>query len=616
MAQTCAGNSAAGDPARSGIDRANAYFNAAAAYNAAAARAPSAVCETSSACSQTALTLLERSTASQQDNQISLAGSPAKNAVNERFILRRKLEQSRALRGVANGGASNASCGTKTACLTTAADLLAPINVEPWLSSTDEATAHLGCELLDARWRANNDLGRQREYKYVEDLRRVVSACPTFAASASDRLAEISFERAETVRQSLARTNSTTSLAAAQGAITDYRDALSASRFKLPAYRGMGNIYQSLARRDPAGASTYLESAADALNQAVTLGAATETADARAIDMGQLGNSLIGLARVTGQPGSPERRALFERAAQSLQDAVNLAPTSAHYASLGEAYGELGKCQASISAYQSAIPGQAGTEKVSTYLALSGMYEQCEQPELALQTLKQALAQGAVSADVQFKIGSSEYGKGNFRAALTALRSAESGLNSADAAEANYMISVAEIVTRPAGWQKSALGHAERAVSLNTRNWTYNRQACLATILNGDKTVKEGSSIGRCPDAGTPEASLLRGMYFLKQAQSMDVSAYDLASQTRWRSVLRAAETAFTRGQEPLAAAKDSERTVRFDDLQANVDISSRLQQGLKVVQRCNREITLGPDDPAWKDIDAFYGRYGVLKCS
>jgi hypothetical protein len=109
---------------------------------------------------------------------------------------------------------------------------------------------------------------------------------------------------------------------------------------------------------------------------------------------------------------------------------------------------------------------------------------------------------------------------------------------------------------------------------------------------------------------------VLRGMYFLKQAQSMDVSAYDLASQTRWRSVLRAAETAFAKGQEALTDAEDSARIVRFDDLQANVDIPSRLQQGLKVIQRCNREITLGPEDPAWKDIDAFYGRYGVLKCS
>ncbi|HAE28866.1 MAG TPA: hypothetical protein DCG58_17035, partial [Hyphomonas adhaerens] len=81
-------------------------------------------------------------------------------------------------------------------------------------------------------------------------------------------------------------------------------------------------------------------------------------------------------------------------------------------------------------------------------------------------------------------------------------------------------------------------------------------------------------------------------------------------------SVLRAAETAFTNGQEALADAPDRERMVRFDDLQADVDIAARLQQGLTVVQRCNREITLGPQDPVWNDLKAFYGHYGVLKCS
>jgi hypothetical protein len=105
-------------------------------------------------------------------------------------------------------------------------------------------------------------------------------------------------------------------------------------------------------------------------------------------------------------------------------------------------------------------------------------------------------------------------------------------------------------------------------------------------------------------------------MYFLKQAQSMDVSAYDLASQTRWRGILRAAETAFAQGQEILTNDPDAKRTPYFDDLQAEIDLSTRLEQGLTVIQRCNREITLGPQDPAWNDLNAFFGHYGVLKCS
>jgi tetratricopeptide (TPR) repeat protein len=324
----------------------------------------------------------------------------------------------------------------------------------------------------------------------------------------------------------------------------------------------------------------------------------------------------MALSKVTGLPGSVERQALAERAASALQSAVDLAPTAVRYAVLGDAYADTGQCTLAIPAYNSAIPGLAAAHKVSTILALSAAYDACGQPDLALQTLNQASAAGNVSAEVRYEIGRKEFNNGNFQAALGALRAAESGLNGLQAAEANYMMSVAETITRPDGWQKSALSHAERAVSLNARTWVYNRQACLATILKGGKSVKDGTSLARCPDAGTPEASLLRGMFFLKQAQSMDVSAYNLASQTQRRSVLQAAETAFTRGQEALTDAPDRERLVQFDDLQANVDIAARLQQGLTVIQRCNREVTLGPQDPVWNDLNTFYGHYGILKCS
>lgn len=616
MAQSCSGNSAAGDPARSGIERANAYFNAASAYNALAQTGTTnALCRGAGACNQIALSLLDQSLASQQDNQVSLTGSAARIATNRRFIVRRTLERSRALRGVANSGTVNASCGTRTNCLSDAAALLSSLTVDiPPVSEAPEA-ARLGCEVLDTRWRVNSDLGREREYLYVEDLRRLVRECPAYAASASDRLAEISFERAERIREGLVQADPPPSIEAALGAITDYRSTLGTDRFKLPSYRGMGSVYQALAKRDPSGARTYLESAVDAYEKASIL-SASGTAAERAEDLEALGTSMMQLAHISGTPGSAERQTLSEGAANALQDAVNLAPTPARYALLGDAYGDTGQCTLAIPAYKAAISGLAGAEKISTILSLSEAYDACGQPDLALQTLNQANAEGNVSADVRYEIGRKEFENGSFPAALAALSAAESGLNGMRAAEANYMMSVAETITKPSGWQKSALDHAERAVSLNARTWAYNRQACLATILRGGKDAKNGSGLARCPDPGTPEASLLRGMFFLKQAQSMDVSAYNLASQTQWRSVLRAAETAFTNGQEALADAPDRERMVRFDDLQADVDIAARLQQGLTVVQRCNREITLGPQDPVWNDLKAFYGHYGVLKCS
>lgn len=616
MAQTCGGNSAAADPSRSGIERASAFFNAASAYNALAATgAANTLCASAGSCSQIALSLLDQSIASQQDTQVSLTGSSERVAVNKRFILRRTLERSRALRGVANSGVANASCGTRTKCLTDAAALLASVSVEIPPALEEPQAARLGCEVLDTRWRVNSDIGREREFLYVDDLRRLVSDCPGYAAAASDRLAEISFDRAERVKEDLAQTDAPVSIEASLGAITDYRDTLGTDRFRLPAYRGMGAIYRFLAKRDAAGTRTYLESAVEAYEKAASFSTSGSAAE-RAADQEYLGTSLMALSKVAGAPGSTERLALAERAAVAMQNAVNLAASPTRYALLGNAYSDTGQCTPAIAAYNNAVPGLAGTDKVSAILALSSAYDACGQPDLALQTLNQANAAGNVSAEVRYEIGRKEFDNGNFPAALSALRAAESGLNGMQAAEANYMMSVAETITRPEGWQKSAFDHAERAVSLNARTWVYNRQACLSAILKGGKAAKNGSNLARCPDAGTPESDLLRGMFFLKQAQSMDVSAYNLASQTEWRSVLRAAETAFTRGQESLADAPERERRVRFDDLQTDVDIAARLQQGLKIIQRCNREITLGPQDPVWNDLNAFYGHYGVLKCS
>jgi tetratricopeptide (TPR) repeat protein len=616
MARTCEGVSAAGDPSRSGIERANAYFNAASAYNAISTKgAASSLCTTAGVCSQTALTLLDQSLASQQDHQISLTGNVQQVAMNKRFMLRRTLERSRALRGVAESGITNATCGTATACLTDAAALLSaiPIEIPPAEEAPEEA--RLGCELLDTRWRINSDLGREREYLYVEDLRRLVSACPQYAPVASEKLAEISFERAEGVRLGLEGEDAIPSIEASLGAITDYRDALKSERFRLPSYRGIGAIHKTLAERAPASARTYLEDAVDAYENSTALSASAAPAE-RAGDYEHLGISLLALARVTGAPGSTERDTVSERAVHALREAATLSPSPTRYALLGTAYSNTDQCTLAIPAYKSAIPGLAGTDKITTIIALSGAYDACGQPELALQTLNQANAEGNASAEVHYKIGRKEFDNGNFSAALGALRSAESGLNGTQAAEANYMMSVAETITRPSGWQQSALDHAERAVSLNSRTWAYNRQACLVTILKGGKSVKQGSSLARCPDTGTPEANLLRGMYFLKQAQSMDVSAYDLASQTRWRGILRSAETAFTKGREALKDAREHERVVRFDDLQADVDLDIQLQQGLTVIQRCNREVTLDPQDPVWNSLNAFYGHYGVLKCS
>ena len=68
----------------------------------------------------------------------------------------------------------------------------------------------------------------------------------------------------------------------------------------------MGSVYQALAKRDPSGARTYLESAVDAYEKASIL-SASGTAAERAEDLEALGTSMMQLAHLSGTPGCAER---------------------------------------------------------------------------------------------------------------------------------------------------------------------------------------------------------------------------------------------------------------------------------------------------------------------
>jgi hypothetical protein len=128
--------------------------------------------------------------------------------------------------------------------------------------------------------------------------------------------------------------------------------------------------------------------------------------------------------------------------------------------------------------------------------------------------------------------------------------------------------------------------------------------------------VRTGTSLSRCPQDGSPDKSLLRGLYFLKQAQLLDVSAYDLAAQDHWRSVLRLAEESFRTGMVQIETSGSKSSRVVFDDLGREVDVLEHLKDGLDVIQRCRRELAIPENTEAWKELEDFFGHYGVLRCS
>ncbi|MEZ5946934.1 MAG: tetratricopeptide repeat protein [Hyphomonas sp.] len=615
MAASCAGGAAAGDPARSGIDRSTSYFNAASAYLALGqGNAENDLCPAPGDCFSSALSLAELSVANQGDDQMSNAASAAASLADSRFVLRRAILRSRALQGLADTENGVDSCGGKTSCLTQAAETLNSLALAPAeLEEADKLQAQIACEGLDLRWRVNSELGRAQEHAYLQDLAKIVDQCPRYKATASDRLAEISFDHAESIRRSLASAE-TSNTDAAIAAITRYHEALEVDRFTLPSYRGLGEVHRWLALADRASRRAHLENAVEAFRTSADLSGTTTDVGGRARDLELLGQSQLELAQTysTSEDAAP----LIQEGSAALSEAVSLEPTAQRSYLLAQAYQMSGQTDLAIRAYEAALSGLNGLDRVEASLSLADLLDRVGNPAEALQVLERASAQGPVDAEVEYEIGRRRFANGAVVDAQAPLIRAVSSLTGSRLMEAHYMLSIIETKKRATGWKQRAMDHAMIAANGGTQIWKYSRQACLATILLGGADLESGVSASNCPDVRSPEGKLLKGMFYLKQAQLTEVSAYNLPSQTRWRSILRAAEDAFREGQNLSGSAPAYETRVRFDDLAGDVDVPRRLEQGLSVVARCRRDIQLGPADPVWPDLESFFGQYGVLKCS
>jgi hypothetical protein len=619
MAIVCSGPEAAADPSRSGVERATAYFNAASGYNLLGERGTTSLaCETTSACYQFALNLVEKSFVNQEDALVRKDNASSIEDTDERFILRRRLAQARALAGTAVSG--SLACAEPDQCLGAATAALATQDLAALAARKDEPIAAFACQGLDLNAQISQLRGTEHEYAAVTDLRQIIRSCPSFAASATDTLAKIAYNRGEQLRGSMAASaaaNAPPSQSAALGlsAVSSYRDALRSGSVSLPAYRGLGAVYLALSGLEPGKAGEHFGAAKDAFDAAQKISAATPD-DAHAKDLEQLGVSYMSLAGAKRPIDELEQERLIDAAIRVLRKSTSVSPTYDRQILLGEAYELAGRSEEAEAVYRTALAsGQSAGHEAAT-LSLARLLERTGKAEEALSVLQKASASGLQAAPVRYEIGRLQFGKSDFPSAIDALSPIAGTLPAAQAAEARYMLSVAETVLRRTGWQARARANADDAAQANSFSAKYSRQACLSHILASGPDVKSGASLQRCPAGDTAEKHLLRGMYFLKQAQLIDVSAYDMASQDYWRSVLRLAQDAFQSGEAALKARPEANANPRFDDLGHVIDLAAVLAQGKLVVERCRRDTSVEAGSQTWKELEAFYGHYGVLKCS
>ena len=618
MALSCSGPEAAADPDRSGVERANSYFNAAVGYNLlAAAEQTSGACQTGGACYQSALTLLEKSFANQEDALVRKDNAAPLPPADERFILRRRLAQAQALTGAARSGSS--ACQDPELCLSAASDALAVLDLAALASRKDDPISTFACRALELGTEINQLKGAEHEYAAVADFRQIIRYCPMLAASASDKLARIAFNRGEQLRRSMAESvasNAPLSQSAALGAsaAASYRDAAGSDAVKLAAYRGLGAVSLSLADLEPGKAAEHFSAAGDAFNAAQALSAATPD-DTHAGDLEQLGGSYLKLAGTQRLTDPKENGKLIDAAIRVLEKSTSLSPTYNRQMILGEAYEQAGRHKDAEAVYRLATAsGYSGHE--TAILSLARLLERSGKPQDALSVLEKALATGHESASISYEIGRLKFGQSDFSGVIDALPRPSEKLSATQSAEANYMLSVAETVTRRKGWQARARAYADEAAQANSYSSKYSRQSCVSHILGGGPDVKSGASLQHCPVDDSAEKHLLRGMYFLKQAQLIDVSAYDMSSQDYWRSILRLAQDSFQSGQAAMKLHPQAKPRPRFDDIGREIDLAAALAQGNMVVERCRRDVDIETGSQTWKDLEAFFGHYGVLKCS
>lgn len=619
MAIACSGPDAAADPGRSGVERATAYFNAAAGYNLLGSNGTTSLaCETSSACYQFALNLIEKSFVNQEDALVRKDNASSLGEVDERFILRRRLAQARALAGTAASG--GAACTEPEKCLGAAADALATLDLAALAARPDDPVAAIACQALDLNAQISQLRGAEHEYAAVTDLRQIIRSCPPLAASATNTLAKIAYNRGEQLRKSMADSSAASappsqSVALGVSAVSSYRDALRSDSVSLSAYRGLGAVYLALAALEPGKAAEHFGAARDAFDAAQKISASTPD-DAHAEDLEQLGVSYLSLAGAKRPVDALEQESLIGAAIRALVKSTSLAPTYDRQMVLGEAYEQAGRNSEAEAIYRTALAsGQSAGQEAAT-LSLARLLERTGKTQDALSVLQTAFATGLQGAPVRYEIGRLQFGKSDFTGVVDALSPVAATLPAAQSAEARYMLSVAETVLRRTGWQARARAYADEAAQANSFSAKYARQACLSHILASGPDVKSGASLQRCPAGDTAEKYLLRGMYFLKQAQLIDVSAYDMASQDYWRSVLRLAQDAFQSGEAALKSHPEAKARPRFDDLGREIDLAVLLAQGNLVVERCRRDASIETGSQTWKDLEAFFGHYGVLKCS
>jgi hypothetical protein len=177
--------------------------------------------------------------------------------------------------------------------------------------------------------------------------------------------------------------------------------------------------------------------------------------------------------------------------------------------------------------------------------------------------------------------------------------------------EAYYYLSLLGLSDPARNWE-DVVRNAALAVQAGGGQFRHRALVCLAHIGRGGPDVRDGRDAVACEVDATPAGELLRGMYFIRQAQLVYTpqAAFDTPVRQRWLVALRSAQSAFDRG---LALNPGVATLADWPSLPAETArVEDMLRYGKYIVDFCSS--AAAPSNPG-VDGRAFFERHSALNC-
>ncbi len=242
-------------------------------------------------------------------------------------------------------------------------------------------------------------------------------------------------------------------------------------------------------------------------------------------------------------------------------------------------------------------------------------------------------APNSVSANAA--LGIAYFNAGDFERARTALENANRPTAVDDSqqgstnylAEARYHLALIEIenarrLGRPANWN-AVFSYADGATGrAGSSAFEHRRLRCVAYIRRGWSANDQPQADYCASLGGSPEAELLRGMYYLRLAQYLNPrSVATTPARQRYIEAITQATTAFNRGNDAALRSPNPDATASWrPEYQSEFNVRHVLEYGRSVITAdcplpSDMRIPRGIDRAIEQAGYAFYENFDLFKC-